>query len=176
MVVIEQQPHLPPPSTPAHQREVDKATLRFDGPSPEQAIALDIVKRAIPVAPIFVIVGALGWGFGGAVSAAYGMAIVLLNLVLSAGMLAYAARISVALIMGAALFGFMARLGLIFLAVLLVKDASWMELVPLGLTIIVTHLGLLAWEARYVSLSLASPGLKSGRPNPPTPSKEHKAS
>ena len=30
----------------------------------------------------------------------------------------------------------------------------------LGLTIIVTHLGLLFWELRYVSASLAFPGLK----------------
>jgi hypothetical protein len=31
---------------------------------------------------------------------------------------------------------------------------------PLGLTIILAHLGLLFWELRYVSLSLAYPGLK----------------
>jgi len=34
------------------------------------------------------------------------------------------------------------------------------EMVPLGLTLVATHLGLLIWEARYVSLSLAFPGLK----------------
>ena len=34
------------------------------------------------------------------------------------------------------------------------------EFIPLGLTIIVAHLGLLFWEMRYVSLSLAYPGLK----------------
>jgi len=32
--------------------------------------------------------------------------------------------------------------------------------VPLALTIGVTHLGLLIWETRYVSASLAYPGLK----------------
>ena len=31
------------------------------------------------------------------------------------------------------MFGFLIRLGLIFLAVMLVKDAGWVELVPLGL-------------------------------------------
>ena len=35
-------------------------------------------------------------------------------------------------------------------------------LVALGLTLIVTHLGLLLWELRYVSASLAFPGLKPG--------------
>jgi hypothetical protein len=33
-------------------------------------------------------------------------------------------------------------------------------LVPLGITIIVTHLGLLFWEMKFVSASLAFPGLK----------------
>jgi hypothetical protein len=45
----------------------------------------------------------------------------------------------------------------------LVRDAGWVELVPLGLTLIVTHLGLLAWEARSVSASLAFPALKPRR-------------
>jgi hypothetical protein len=62
--------------------------------------------------------------------------------------------------MGAVLFGYLLRLGLIFLAVYVVKDAGWVERVPLGFTIIVTHLGLLVWELRYVSATLAYPGLK----------------
>jgi hypothetical protein len=65
--------------------------------------------------------------------------------------------------MGAVLFGYLARLGLIFLAVLLVRDASWISLAALGTTIIVTHLGLLLWELKYVALSLAHPGLKPTR-------------
>jgi hypothetical protein len=62
--------------------------------------------------------------------------------------------------LGAVLFGYLARLALIGAAILLVRDASWVSLVPLGLTIIVTHLGLLFWELRYVSVTLAFPGLK----------------
>ena len=66
--------------------------------------------------------------------------------------------------MGAVLFGYLIRLGLIFLAVLFVKDAGWISLPALGTTIIVTHLGLLVWEMKYVAISLAYPGLK---PSPP---------
>ena len=44
--------------------------------------------------------------------------------------------------MGAALFGYLGRLAVITTVVLLVKDAGWVELVPLGFTIILTHLGL----------------------------------
>ena len=61
------------------------------------------------------------------------------------------------------LFGYLLRLGILFCAVVLVRDAGWVELWPLGLTLIVTHLGLLAWEARSVSASLAFPALKPGR-------------
>ena len=62
--------------------------------------------------------------------------------------------------MGAVLFGYLARLALVTVAVLAVKDMAWVELVPLGFTLIITHIGLLVWEARHVSMSLAYPGLK----------------
>ena len=65
--------------------------------------------------------------------------------------------------MGAALFGYLIRLALIFLAVWLVKDAAWVELVPLGITIIVTHLGLLFWEMKYVSAVPRLPGAQAHR-------------
>ena len=74
--------------------------------------------------------------------------------------IAYTARISIHLLMGATLFGYLIRLGLIFLAVWVVKDASWISLPALGATIIVTHLGLLVWELKYVAISLAYPALK----------------
>jgi hypothetical protein len=47
--------------------------------------------------------------------------------------------------------------------VLLVKDAGWISRPALGATIIVTHVGLLAWELKYVAMSLAHPGLKPAR-------------
>ena len=68
--------------------------------------------------------------------------------------------------MAAALFGYLIRLTLIFLAIFLVRKASWVELVPLGVTIIGAHLGLLFWEMKFISASLAYPALK------PTASKE----
>ena len=100
--------------------------------------------------------------------AAFAIAVVCVNFLLSAALITWTARISIGLMMGAVLFGYLLRLGLIFLAIWLVKDASWVELVPLGITLIVTHLGLLFWELRYVSASLAFPGLKPLPPNSPT--------
>ena len=141
-----------------------RATLSLsdpvEGPPVERHIALDMVRRGVPVAPVLVLLGGLGWGAPGAWSAAYAVGLVLANFVLAAALMGWSARISLAALMGAALGGYLLRLMLVTVAVLAVKDQSWVELVPLGLTLMVTHLGLLVWEARHVSASLAYPGLK----------------
>jgi hypothetical protein len=75
--------------------------------------------------------------------------------------------------MGVSLFGYLVRLGLISLAVFLVRDASWVSLGSLGATIIVSHLGLLFWEMKYIAASLAFPGLRPNRQEcPPTSAAE----
>ncbi len=135
-------------------------TQRLDGPAPVMEVAKDLVRRIAMTAPIFIVVGAVFWQTQGAASVAYALAIVTVNFVLAASLLAWAGRISFAAMGGAAMFGFLIRLGLIFVAVLLVKDASWIDMLPLGLTLIVAHLGILFWEMRYISGTLAHPGLK----------------
>jgi hypothetical protein len=140
----------------------DVYTGRDLGPAPEREIAADMARRALPAAPVIVVLAALPWGVDGALSAAFAIAVVVVNFLVAAWVLAAASRISYGLLMGAALFGYLVRIALIGLAVWAVKDASWVEPLPLGLTLIVTHLGLLLWELRYVSASLAFPGLKPG--------------
>jgi len=147
---------------------------RMEGPSPAMEVALDIFKRAVWLVPAVLIFGAIFWGANGAASATYALAIVAVNFLLAAWLLAAAGRISIALMGAAALFGFLLRLGLIFVAVILVRHASWISMVPLGITLIVTHLGLLFWELRYVSGSFAFPGLKPTEP-PAPPSLEQAA-
>jgi len=134
------------------------------GPAPEAAVTKDMVRRGLIVAPLLIAVCGLLWQMNGALSSAYGIALVLVNFTLAATLVTVTARISLGLMMGAVLFGYLIRLGLIFLAVFLVKDAGWISLPALGATIIVTHLGLLIWEMKYVALSLAHPGLKPARP------------
>ncbi len=133
------------------------------GPSPAYQVALDMLKRGTIIAPLLVALGAAIWGADGAAAVAYALGLVLINFWLSAAIIAATTRISLALLMVGVLFGFLIRLGLIFLAVWLVRDASWLDMFALGIAIIITHLGLLAWELRYVSASLAFPGLKPGR-------------
>ncbi len=144
--------------------EPSPITMSLDGPAPEVSVTKDMIKRGLIVAPLIIAVCCFIWGMYGAYSAAYGIAIVLVNFGLAAGLVAMTARISLGLMMGAVLFGYLVRLGLILLAVLLVKDTGWISLPALGATIIVTHLGLLVWEMKYVALSLAHPGLKPTRP------------
>ncbi|MBW3580999.1 MAG: ATP synthase subunit I [Actinobacteria bacterium] len=132
----------------------------IDGPAPELDIARDLARRALPVAPVAVVVSGLIWGIDGAVSAAYAMVLVVANFLAAALLMARAARISATMLMAAVLGGYLLRLGVITVAVLAVRDAAWVELMPLGLTLVLTHVGLLVWEARKVSVTLAFPGLK----------------
>ena len=134
--------------------------------APERDIAFDMVRRSLPLAPALLLLGGAFWGVNGALSSAFALALVLVNFVVSAALLGWAARRSPALVMATALGGFAARMGLILLAVLAIKDQAWVESVPLSIALLASHLGLLVWETRHVSASLAFPGLK-----PPAPEK-----
>jgi hypothetical protein len=136
---------------------------RIDGPAPERQIARDLTKRAIWITPLMVLVFGAIWGWQGAASALFAIALIAMNFLMSAALITYTARISLGLMMGAVLFGYLVRLGLILVVILLVKDAPWVDLAALGIAIIVTQLGLLMWELRYVSASLAFPGLKPSK-------------
>lgn len=131
----------------------------------EWDMATDMVRRGLPVAPVLVLVGAFGWGVDGALSTCYALVLVLGNLLVAAALMRWAARKSLGVLAGVAAGGYAVRMALVTLAVWAVKDGSWVELLPLGLTIVFTQLGLLWWETRQISLSLAYPGLKppSGR-------------
>ena len=84
----------------------------------------------------------------------------LINLLLSALMLGWAARQTPTILMTVALGGFFVRMGLVTLAIVAVRHAAWVVLTPMALAVLVASLGLLFWETRYVSASLAFPGLK----------------
>ncbi len=141
-------------------------TTRLDGPAVEQQVAWDMIRRAVPVAPVLMLIAGLIWGIDGALSSGYAIVLVLANLALSAAILTFAARISLAVMMSAVLGGYLLRLVLITAAVLAVIHQSWVVVVPLALTIGFTHLGLLIWETRYVSATLAYPGLKPKQSRP----------
>ena len=126
----------------------------------EGAIARDLTRRAIWVAPVFLLLGAVGWGITGLLSSALALVLVAVNFRLGAAIISRAAQISINALYGAVLGGYVARLALMTAVVLTVKAIGLLATVPFAITLLVTHLGLLAWESRHVAMTLAAPGLK----------------
>lgn len=145
---------------------VDGGSTEFARPV-EREVVYDMIRRSLVGLPVPVVAAGLVWGWKGALSAAFALGLVLLNFLLSAAMLARAARISLPALMATALFGFFVRLGLITVVILAVQHQSWVEMVPLCITVLVAHLGLLIWETRHVSASLAFPGVAPKGPRRP---------
>ena len=106
-------------------------SMRDTGPAPEAALARDIIKRGLFVAPILIGVCAIVWGANGAYSCAYAFAIVFGNFGLAAALVAYTARISYALMMTTMLFGYLLRLALVAVAVFVVRNLTWVQLLGL---------------------------------------------
>ena len=131
-----------------------------EAPEVERELAFDMLKRGVWLAPAILLLATMIWGTKGAASAAVAIAVVSVNLVLAAISLSWAAKISLTAIMAVSLGGFAVRMGLVTGVLFAVRDASWVDMTALGITVLVTHLGLLLWELRYVSASLAFPGLK----------------
>ena len=119
-----------------------------------------MAKRAVVVFPAIVLVAAIARGGVGAASAAFAVAVVVVNLGLSGAALSWAARTSLNLLMIAALGGFLLRMGLLVAVITAVRHESWVDLPTLAVTLLLTQLGLLFWETKYVGASLAFPGVK----------------
>jgi hypothetical protein len=128
--------------------------------APELSIATDLARKSLVVAAVLVAVSGVIWGIDGALSSAYSVVLVVLNFIAAAALIGAGAKRGANFLMAAVLGGYLARLGVLTAAIVLVKDASWVERAPLFITLLVTHVGLLIWETRSVSLSLAYPGLK----------------
>jgi hypothetical protein len=128
--------------------------------APEAEVARDLLRRMVYVAPLFVVGSAVFWGVDGALSALFALGLVAANFAAAAFLIGWGVKNGPTHLMAAVLGGYVVRLGAILLALWLVQDLPWVEMVPLGITLVATHLGLLFWESRYVSLSLAFPGLK----------------
>jgi len=136
-------------------------------PPVERRIATDLARHGLMVAPVIVLVAGLLRGVDGAASAALALAVLVLNFLAAAISLEWGARRSANALLAVALGGFLFRMVSI-LVVILVAQAlfGWVDVVVLGVTLFLTHLGLLFWELRSVSFSLAAPGLQRDRPTP----------
>lgn len=145
--------------------------------TPEQDIARDLVRRTMLAAPLMLAIGAIFWGLDGALSSGYALVIVAANFLLGAAAITWGAKVSPSAMFAAVLGGFVVRLGIITAAVLPIRGSGWFEIAPFAISLLVTHIGILAWETQHVSATLAFPGLK---PEPVVrsnnnPSTEHSA-
>ena len=121
-------------------------------PAPDQRpieaiISTNIAKRAVVVAPVLAFVFGITSGWEGAVASLIGVAVVVLNFLLGGYVLSYAARISLSLYQAAVLFGFLIRLGLITVSLLLIGGVTQIDRMALGISVVVSYLVLLSWEA-----------------------------
>lgn len=151
-----------PTTTPTAEPAVDRIELE---------IALDLAKRAAIVAPVAILALGLWRGLDAAAAVVLALAVVVVNWLIAALTLGWAARNNPNLLMGVALFGFIGRLALITAVGVGIKALDIVDWPVFCGTLLVAYAGLLIWELRYVSFSLASPGLK---PKASPPSREKK--
>ena len=126
----------------------------------ESRIARDLVKHALYVAPIAIVAVGLWRGVDAGAAVALALALVIGNFLASAAILGVAARRSPELLMGVALMSFLVRFLLLTGIGIVVKELDVLDWPVFCITLLVSYLGLLFWEMRSISLSLASPGLK----------------
>ena len=117
----------------------------------EAILGRNTAKRAVFVAPALMVVFGLFRGWEGAIAAAVGVAIVAGNFVLGGYIMSTAARISLSLYHAAALFGFIIRLGLIPASMLLIAAVTDIDRLAMGISVVVSYLVLLSWEAVAVT-------------------------
>jgi hypothetical protein len=130
------------------------------GPPVERQVAMDMARRALFAAPVLVGVATAIWGVDGGVSAGVGLALAVGNLLLAAALMSWAARVSLVVLAATVLGGYIGRLVLLTVVIFAIRHQAWVSWIPLAFTLVVTHLGLLIWETRHVSASLAFPALK----------------
>ena len=117
----------------------------------EATLAKHTVRRAIYVGPPLIAAMAVFRGVDGAVAATIGVAIVVANFLASGAMLSVAARISLAFYQAAALFGFFLRLALVTIAAFGIAALVDLDRPAFGITVVVSYLVLLSWEAVAIS-------------------------
>ncbi|GIU86823.1 MAG: hypothetical protein KatS3mg009_1338 [Acidimicrobiia bacterium] len=126
----------------------------------ESSIARHLAKHGLLVAPVVVGALALTMGADAAYAAVLALAIVIANFLVNAAVLGWAARVSTAVLMGVALGGYVVRLAAITGLAVAVRELTGVDFTVFCVVLIAAHLGLLVWELRSVSLSLAAPGLR----------------
>ena len=115
----------------------------------------ELVRRVLPFVPLVAVVAVgLGYVAGGADaawSAAIGIAIVTANFLMFALSIAWAATISPTMIAIVALGGYLVRLIVFTMALVILTKLSWFSPVAFALTLVPATIALLVYEAKALS-------------------------
>ena len=115
----------------------------------------ELVRRVLPFVPLVAVVAVgLGYVAGGADaawSAAIGIAIVTANFLMFALSIAWAATISPTMIAIVALGGYLVRLLVFTVALVILTKLSWFSPVAFALTLVPATIALLVYEAKALS-------------------------
>lgn len=114
-------------------------------------LARHTVARAVYVAPVLVALFWLTRGSEGAWSSALGVAVVIGNFLLAGFILSISARISLAVYHAAAIVGFLLRLGLLTMTMLVVVRLVPIDRLAFGITAVVAYLVLIGAETVAVA-------------------------
>ena len=115
----------------------------------------ELVRRVLPFVPLVAIAAfGLGYAAGGADaawSATIGVAIVTANFVMFALSIAWAASISPTMLAIVALGGYLVRLMVFTIALVVLTKLAWFSPVAFALTLVPATIALLVYEARALS-------------------------
>ena len=113
------------------------------------------IRRVLPFAPVALVaafvLGRVFGGSGAAWSAAIAIVIVLANFVANALSVAWAAHISPTILYAVAMGGFVMRLIVFTIALVLLNTVSWFSPLAFALTLVPATIGLLVVEAKALS-------------------------
>jgi len=131
-------------------------------PAVERDIGFDLARRSALVAPVVLLAAYLWRGVDGLAGAAVALALVACNFLAGALSLAWAAKRGPVVLGAVAVGGFLVRMLVVVGVIVLVEP--YVDLACLAIVLLVTHVGLLIWESRSMSISLAAPGLRPALP------------
>jgi ATP synthase protein I len=121
------------------------------GPEPERALIRRVSPFAVPAALLAYVVGALFGGADAGWSAVIAVVLVYLNFLANALSISWAASISPTLVSIVALGGYVIRLIIYTVALVLLNQLSWFSPVAFALTLVPAIVGLLIFEAKALS-------------------------
>jgi hypothetical protein len=120
-------------------------------PEPERALIRRVSPFAVPAALLAYIVGTLFGGADAGWSAVIAVVLVYLNFVANALSISWAASVSPTLVTVVALGGYVVRLIIYTVALVLLNQLPWFSPVAFALTLVPTIVGLLVFEAKALS-------------------------